>query len=143
MKRSSAIPPESGPAESGPGPAESGPAGGESTPDNERRFMRGVVHDHKGTAHLQWYDVQLDYERQLLELEDKTHSAETGKHKLDTGGLSVKEDDSFDPYTRKPETERKRNRGTRTDLRRLSAWIKMMRELEQARKRDEDEDSDG
>lgn len=102
--------------------------------------MRGVVHDHKGTAHLQWYDAQQDYERQLLELEDKTASAQRAAQKLDTSGLSVKEDDSFDPYTRKPETERKRGGGTRTDLRRLSAWIKMMRELEQARKRDEDED---
>ncbi len=111
--------------------------------------MRGVVHDHKGTAHLQWYDAQQDYERQLLELEDKTqredktHRPQTGSPKLDTGGLSVKEDDSFDPYTRKPATERKLGPGTRTDLRRLSAWIKMMRELEQARKRDEDEDSEG
>jgi hypothetical protein len=130
MKRPSATPPESASPE------------GESTPDHERRFMRGVVHDHKGTAHLQWYEAQQDYERQLLELEDKTRSAKPGSHKLDTGGLSVKEDDSFDPYTRRPETERKRERGTRTDLRRLSAWIKMMRELEQARKRDADEDSE-
>jgi hypothetical protein len=38
-----------------------------------------------------------------------------------------------------PEAERKRGPGTRTDLRRLSAWIKMMRELEEAKKRNDEE----
>jgi hypothetical protein len=33
-----------------------------------------------------------------------------------------------------PESERKRAPGQRTDLRKLSAWIKMMRALEEAKK---------
>jgi hypothetical protein len=37
------------------------------------------------------------------------------------------------------ETERKRAPGQRTDLRKLSAWIKMMRSLEQAKKKRDDE----
>ena len=40
-----------------------------------------------------------------------------------------------------PEAERRRPPGQRTDLRKLSAWIKMMRALEEARQRgDKDED---
>ncbi|MEA3182977.1 MAG: hypothetical protein QOI59_6500, partial [Gammaproteobacteria bacterium] len=40
---------------------------------------------------------------------------------------------------RVPEVERKRAPGQRADLRKLSAWIKMMRSLEEAKKsRDED-----
>ncbi len=47
--------------------------------------------------------------------------------------------DAFDPYShpymRIPEADRQRVPGRKTDLRRLSAWIKMMRELEEAKKR--------
>ena len=35
-----------------------------------------------------------------------------------------------------PESERNRTPGQKTDLRKLSAWIKMMRSLEEAKKRD-------
>jgi hypothetical protein len=35
-----------------------------------------------------------------------------------------------------PESERNRAPGQKTDLRKLSAWIKMMRSLEEAKKRD-------
>jgi len=60
---------------------------------------------------------------------------------LDTGSLAIERDDSHDPYMRVPEADSKRASGTRTDLRKLSAWIKMMRSLEEAKKhRDEDED---
>src|SRR5579871_1995619 len=122
MKRTSANPPD----------AE--PAGGPAAPDHERRVMRGVVHDHKDTAQLQWYDAAEDYERKLLELEEKSNPLEQGGGRgLDTRGLSVKEDDNFDPYTRSPQKDARPARGRR-DLRRLSAWIRMMRELEQARK---------
>jgi len=86
MKRTSANPPD----------AE--PAGGPAAPDHERRVMRGVVHDHKDTAQLQWYDAAEDYERKLLELEEKSNPLEQGGGRgLDTRGLSVKEDDNFDP----------------------------------------------
>lgn len=53
--------------------------------------------------------------------------------------LSVQTDDSYNPYMRIPETERKRAPGQRTDLRKLSAWIKMMRSLEEAKKNRDDE----
>jgi len=54
---------------------------------------------------------------------------------IDMGSLSIKGEDSHDPYLRIPEADRKRVPGQQTDLRKLSAWIRMMRELEEARKR--------
>ena len=54
------------------------------------------------------------------------------------GGIEVmhiKNDDTFDPYQRQPE-ERKAEGGKR-DLRKLSEHIKMMRELEERKKKGE------
>jgi hypothetical protein len=48
----------------------------------------------------------------------------------------MKSEDTFNPYMRIPEAERTRSPGQKTDLRKLSAWIRMMRELEEAKKRD-------
>src|SRR4051812_1748786 len=81
-------------------------------PKTERRRLSRVVHDHKGTATVQWYDAPDDYERVPLELQGAAAPAH-----------------SHDPYMRIPEADRKRVPGQRTDLRRLSAWIKMMRSL--------------
>jgi len=53
--------------------------------------------------------------------------------------LSLQTEDSHNPYMRIPEIERKRAHGQRTDLRKLSAWIKMMRSLEEAKKNRDDE----
>jgi hypothetical protein len=54
--------------------------------------------------------------------------------------LSIESQDTHNPYMRIPETERKRAPGQRTDLRKLSAWIKMMRALEEAKQNQGDED---
>jgi hypothetical protein len=97
----------------------------------ERRRLSRIVHDHKGNATVQWYDAPADYERQVFEIEE-TESPAKG---LETGSLSIQAGDSHNPYMRIPESERKRVPGQRTDLRKLSAWIKMMRELEEAKKR--------
>ena len=54
------------------------------------------------------------------------------------GGIEVmhiKSDDTFDPYQRQPE-DRKADGGKR-DLRKLSEHIKMMRELEERKKKGE------
>jgi hypothetical protein len=51
--------------------------------------------------------------------------------------LNIKTDDTFDPYQRQPEDRRKE--GGKRDLRKLSAHIKLMRELEE-RKKQTDED---
>jgi hypothetical protein len=106
-------------------------------PKAERRRLSKVVHDHKGNATIEWYDAPADYERQVFEIEESKPAAE----RLNTGSLSVQDAaDVHDPYMRIPESERKSVPGQRTDLRKLSAWIKMMRELEEAKKRNGDED---
>src|ERR1700761_3551095 len=95
--------------------------------DARRRSSR-IVHDHKGNARVEWLDVTSDIERPKLEIEGTARS------------LSIQKDDTFNPYMRIPEGERKRAPGQRpTDLRKLSAWIKMMRSLEEAKKNRDDE----
>jgi hypothetical protein len=107
--------------------------------DARRRLSR-IVHDHKGNARVEWLDAPADYDRQKFEIEGARAPAVQPRRSLSTGSLAIqKDDDSFDPYMRIPETERKRAPGQRTDLRKLSAWIKMMRSLEEARKNRDDE----
>ena len=106
--------------------------------DARRRISR-IVHDHKGNATVEWLDAPADYERQRFEIEGAKQPATPPKRGLSTGSLAIENHDSHDPYTRIPESERKRTPGQRTDLRKLSAWIKMMRSLEEAKK-DRDED---
>jgi hypothetical protein len=106
--------------------------------DARRRLSR-IVHDHKGNATVEWIDAPADFERQKFEIEGARLPAVPPGHALGTGPLSVQADDSHDPYTHIPEMEPRRAPGQRTDLRKLSAWIKMMRSLEEAKKaRDED-----
>ena len=91
------------------------------------------MHDDRGNASVSWRDAPADIERPVLEV-------------LGDPGLSIKSEKTYDPYAHRPvrgagddpsSDTRGGNRGngTRTDLRRLSDWIKMMRELED-RKRD-------
>jgi hypothetical protein len=109
----------------------------DSAPVSERRRMGRIVHNHKGTATVEWHDAPADYKRPPLALEEDTRGRGAGQ--LDTGSLAIESRDSHNPYMRIPEAERKRPPGGRTDLRKLSAWIKMMRELEEAKKRNDDE----
>jgi hypothetical protein len=121
------------------------PAQPDTEPKAERRRLSRIVHDHKGNAIVQWYDAPADYERQVFEIEAASAPHERG---LSTGSLAIEAEDSHNPYMRVPEAGRKRDAGptgttTRTDLRKLSAWIKLMRSLEEAKKRkDEDEDEE-
>jgi len=112
----------------------------ESTPgaasEAERRRIGLVVHDDRGQASVEWHDAPPDYERPVLEV-------------LGNPELTLKNDDvSYDPYSRHTASLPKLNPGntTRTDLRKLSEWIKMKRELEERKLRgdvvDEDEDKD-
>jgi hypothetical protein len=107
--------------------------------DAHRRLSR-IVHDHKGNATVEWLDAPSDYERQKFEIEAARQPGTPARHTVSTGSLAIeKAADSHDPYRRIPEAERKRESGQKTDLRKLSAWIKMMRSLEEAKKeRDED-----
>jgi len=109
-------------------------------PPGERRRLSKIVHDHKGNATVTWYDAPEDYERQVFEIEGARQPTTAQGKGLSTGSLGISSEDTHNPYTRIPEGERKRAPGQRTDLRKLSAWIKMMRELEEAKKNNRDED---
>lgn len=105
-----------------------------------RRHSR-IVHDHKGNARVEWLDAPADRkpDRPKLEIEGARPAAVQPQRSLGTGSLALENKDSHNPYTRVPEIDRKRAPGQRTDLRKLSAWIKMMRSLEEAKKDRDDE----
>lgn len=93
----------------------------------ERRRLSRVRHDERGNAYVEWIDAPADLvERPVLEIERDPR-----------GTASSAADGSYDPYANGLGVTRSKGTGntTRTDLRKLSEWIKMMRELEQ-RKRD-------
>jgi hypothetical protein len=86
----------------------------------ERRRMGKVVHDDRGNASVEWRDAPANQERPVLEV-------------LGENGLSVKTDEvSYDPYAR--HRPLRAGAGKRTDLRKLSEWIKQMRELEERKR---------
>lgn len=96
------------------------------TPDRERRRLGRIVHDDRGNASVEWRDAPADYERPVFEIQDAP--------------LSIKSEETFNPYERPHAAVPARKTGTqpRKDLRKLSEWIKMMRELEERKKRGED-----
>ena len=86
--------------------------------------MGTVVHDDRGNASVEWHAAPADHERPVLEVQGEDR-------------LALKSEEiSYDPYASKGQRS---SGGTRTDLRRLSEWIKLMRELEE-RKRNADEE---
>jgi hypothetical protein len=103
----------------------------ESPADAERRRVGTVVHDERGNASVRWRDAPADFKRPVLEVQGET-------------SLSIKTDETFDPYSRHRADDKFVNdkARTRTDLRALSEHIKKMRELE-ARKRSDTDEEDG
>jgi hypothetical protein len=110
-----------------------GPIPPESVPDSERRRIGKVVHDDRGNASVKWTDAPSDYQRPVLELARDSTPAR-------------KPEEAFNPYahgaTRSTASStpgsatstRSTGNTTRTDLRKLSEWIKMMRELEERKR---------
>ena len=88
-------------------------------PSSDRRRIGVVVHDDRGMASVEWHDAPDDHDRPVLEV-------------LGNPQLALQNDESYDPYSRHTASLPKPNPGntTRTDLRKLSEWIKMKRELE-------------
>jgi hypothetical protein len=91
-------------------------------PAAERRRIATVVHDDRGNASVDWRDAPADYQRPVLEIAGEA-------------GLSLEHEDSaYDPYAKRE--ARSTGNTTRTDLRKLSEWIKQMRELEERKRSD-------
>ena len=90
----------------------------------ERRRLSRYRHDDRGNAYVEWVDAPAELvERPKLEI------------LTDDGGLELAEahqGKAYDPYSNHSGVARKSTGNTtRTDLRKLSEWIKMMRELEE------------
>ena len=105
----------------------SAPVKADTSPPAERRRIGKIVHDERGNASLSWQDAPADLERPVLEV-------------LGARKLALKSEQTFDPYAHRP--TRGTGNTTRTDLRKLSEWIKMMKALEE-RKRNGGGDGDG
>jgi hypothetical protein len=104
---------------------------------NRRRLGR-VVHDDRGCASVEWQDAPQNYVRPVLELEDGARTTTRLKALRDKAPLSVAKKDAYNPYQRSaPETPAQA--GTRRDLRKLSKWIKLMREVEERKLLDKEE----
>jgi hypothetical protein len=87
----------------------------------ERRRLSRVRHDDRGNAYVEWVDAPAELvERPKLEIQREPFELE-----LQSDGTAC------DPYANKSGIARKTGNTTRTNLRQLSEWIKMMRELEE------------
>ena len=90
----------------------------------ERRRLSRVRHDDRGNAYVEWVDAPAELvARPKLEIEDPT------------GGLQLDgQRSAYNPYSNDSGAGRKSGNTTRTDLRKLSEWIKMMREREERKR---------
>jgi hypothetical protein len=94
--------------------------------ETKRRRIGRIVHDDRGNASVDWHDAPSDYQRQVFEIEKET------------GGLSIqKAPQTFDPYSAHTLPEPKKSAAPKKDLKKLSEWIKMMRDLEERKRRGE------
>ena len=115
--------------ESGKKKTTEGNSGGAAT---NRRRIGTIVHDDRGAASVEWHDAPPGEERPVLEI-------------LGGPGLTLKNDElSCDPYSRRTASPPTRSAGStsRTDLRKLSEWIKLKRELEERKLRGDVDDDD-
>jgi len=97
-----------------------------NTSDAQRRRIGRIVHDDRGNASVNWLDAPTDYERQVFELEEQPRA------------LSIqKAPRTFNPYETATLPEPRKSAGPKKDLKKLSEWIKMMRDLEERRRRGE------
>ncbi len=97
----------------------------------ERRRLGRVVHDERGNAHVEWVDAPAGTDRPQLSLEE-TQTTRKPEH-------------GYNPYEKGAHASQKHReeppaRPAKRDLRKLSDWIKQMRELEERRRRGDDED---
>ena len=113
-------------------PIKTGPIPPDALPDAERRRIGTVVHDDRGNASVRWDDAPADYQRPVLELARDSAAAPTPEEGVNPYAPAVTRG------TRSAATST--GNTTRTDLRKLSEWIKMMRELEERKRNGGDQD---
>jgi hypothetical protein len=113
-------------------------AGGTGESANRRRVGK-VVHDDRGWASVEWADAPQDYVRPVLELEDGKKAQTRLKTLRDKSPLRPAKQDPFNPYQRSAPDAAAATGGARRDLRKLSKWIKMMREIEERKVLDKEE----
>jgi hypothetical protein len=102
----------------------------QAIPEAERRRIGLIAHDERGNAFVNWRDAPADEARPVLEI-------------IGDPKLTLKAEESYNPYARnRPprEAPRPKSAATRTDLRRLSEHIKLMRALEERRRHGDDEE---
>ena len=93
----------------------------------ERRRLSRVRHDDRGNAYVEWVDAPAELiKRPKLEIQREHRGVAAG---------SAAELPAIRTRTAPAPPAKSSGNTTRTDLRKLSEWIKMMRELEE-RKRD-------
>jgi hypothetical protein len=98
--------------------------------ESERRRVGKVVHDDRGNALVEWEGAPADYQRVVLEV-------------VNDGRSEGVDENTFNPYAQRiPRKRGSTGNATRTDLRRLSEWIKKMRELEERKRSGNDQDQD-
>jgi hypothetical protein len=101
----------------------------------ERRRIGRVVRDDRDSAVVEWMDAPSDYQRVHLSIEGETPQPHGGLKRAASG---------YNPYeTLSPNKSKTPDkRPAHRDLRKLSAWIKQMREIEARKKRGDDDDED-
>ena len=98
----------------------------------ERRRIGRIVRDDRDSASVEWVDAPSDYQRVHLSIEGT----------LPRGGSVKRTASGYDPYETMSPSKTKAapdKRPAQRDLRKLSAWIKQMREIEERKKRGDDE----
>jgi hypothetical protein len=94
-----------------------------------------IVHDDRGQASVEWHDAPANQRRTVLELEDTQREQRRLKSERDNPAAKAPRQDTFNPYQRTPGAAPAT--GPRRDLRKLSKWIKMMREVEEQKALDQ------
>jgi hypothetical protein len=90
----------------------------------ERRRFSRVRHDDRGNAYVEWVDAPAELvERPKLEIQREPWESQAGK-----------DGRACNPYANDSGVARKTGNTTRMDLRKLSDWIKLMRELEERKR---------
>lgn len=107
---------------------------------NDRRRVGRIVHDDRGTAIVEWQQIPPEhsgrFERIPLSVE---HGTSRDRLRTDVPYRSAR---GYDPYQRVGDTgiHRVPEKPKRRDLRKLGEWLKLKREMEERKARENGED---